>query len=122
MQRGTIELNGTGAASGVAGPLMVGINGPNLTLAELEEAIENDPQSLDDPLNEQAGRFFAVLGFLHTGGDGINFRDFSRRFKQSYIEGIGMTFFVYNTDLSTAVSASTQVKIFCEHLGVWLRD
>ncbi len=66
-QSGIIQLDGTIRSSPTGGPLMVGINGPDQTLVELEEAIENDPQSSGDPLNEQARRPYFVLAYIPTG-------------------------------------------------------
>ncbi len=122
-QSGIIQLEGTAEASPTGGPIMVGFHAPDMSLAELEEAIENDPQSSADPLNEQARRAYFVLGYLQTSGSGTGSnRTFSKRFQWSYIEGTSLAYFAYNTDLTTAIPATSQIKIFCEHLGVWLRD
>ncbi len=123
MQRGCIDFKpGTPA---VGGPMLVGFAENGLTLAQIEEAIENDPQADPDPvskvLNEQARRKIFVLGYASSQLE-FQFTTFSRRHKWSYPEGTAMLFFAYNTDLNTAIAASSTIQIFCEHIGVWLRD
>ncbi len=120
-QRGMISIEGTGTAGG---PLMIGFMQGGFNLAELEEAIENDPQSRqDEPAMEQAGRRYYLIGYLpRITNSNPNAVAFHTKHQLSVIEGVGLQFFAYNTDLTSAISATTQVKIFCEHLGVWLRD
>ena len=122
-QKDILTLDGTGVGSAVAGPILVGFAEAVLSIAEIEEAIENDPQSQkDQPATEQAGRKIFFLGYLGTEDSNQSQVRFTTKHKVSYIEGTNLLYFAYNTDLNTNVSATTQVKIFCEHLGVWLRD
>ncbi len=120
-QRGFIQWSNS---DGSGGPVMVGFCEAAMTLAELEEAIENDPQSSQDtPAIEQAGRKYYLLGYLSgIAGQPGNFKEFATKHKASYIEGNAMNFFAYNCNTATALDASNQIKVFCEHLGVWLRD
>ncbi len=122
MQQGNIVYESSAI---VGGPIMVGFTSAGLSLTELEEAIEADPQSsIDKPAIEQTARPFFVLGFLEAVAKASvsSIRSFSKKFKWSYPESSSLEYFAYNTDLSTAIGASTQIKIFCKHVGVWLRD
>ncbi len=122
MQRGRIELDGTGVGSGAGGPVFVGFSDQD-SLSKIEQAIEADPQSIqDDPAMEQAGRKIFQLGFLSQQDSALAGQNFSKKHRQSFIEATSLVYFAYNTDLNAAISAATQVKIFVEHIGVWLRD
>ncbi len=123
MQRGIIQLHGTGAGSAVAGPLAIGFTQADLSLTEIEEAIENDPQDqTEEPANEQARRKIFWLGFISTEDKSLSTIPVRTSHRLSILEGSALSYFAYNTDVATAISASTQVKFFIEHLGVWLRD
>ncbi len=119
-QRGVVTWKD---ADGSQGPIMVGMVNDAMSTTELEEAIENDPQSSSDrPGIEHAERRYYLLGYLHLGPASNDFFTFNVRHRLSIIQGITLQFFVYNTDLSTALDAANSVQILCEHLGVWLRD
>ncbi len=122
MQEGSLEYE---SAALVGGPVLVGMAGPSLSLTEIEEAIEADPQSsVDRPAVEQISRPIFILGFLQAVAKASvkSATTFRKKFQWSFPEGTQLTFFAYNTDLTTAIGASTQIKIFCKHTGVWLRD
>ncbi len=122
VQRGVISVDGTMVAAPTGGPIMVGFSNLD-TLDEVEEAIENDPQDMQDtPGVEQAKRFLNIVGYLYPSVEGIRHFAFEHKFRMSAIEGTSILWFAYNTDVTSALPASSQVKIFCEHLGVWLRD
>ncbi len=120
-QRGYIRHRNS---DGAGGPIMVGFAQAGMDLSEIEEAIEADPQSMvDQPATEQAARLYYLLGYLNGGSDLVStFKAFNTRHKASYIEGASLPYFVYNTSTGVALDASNDVQIFCEHLGVWLRD
>ncbi len=122
MQEGSIAYE---SAALVGGPILVGFAGPALSLTQIEEAIEADPQSSVNTVPvEQVSRPIFILGILEAVAKASvsSIRSFKKKFQWSYPEGAQMNFFAYNTDLNTAIGASSQVKIFCKHTGVWLRD
>ncbi len=124
-QKGIITCDGTYTTTPTGGPVAVGFTNASHSLAEIEESIENDPQSRDDlPAEEQAGRKIYWLGYLSPAPNamGQNWVSVNLRHKATVIEGQSLTYFAYNTDLNTAIPAASQIKIFVEHLGVWLRD
>ncbi len=124
VQEGTISLDGTVLSAPTGGPVMVGFT-TDLSLVELNGAIENDPQDSMKVNNEDATKKIFVLGYLHsvnTGGNANASMLFKKKFQLSIHEGETMQFFAYNTDLTESIPDTSQVKIFCEHLGVWLRD
>ncbi len=122
-QEGVLEFNGS---DGSGSPILVGFCSAKLSLAEIEEKIETDPEGSDDvaPM-EKARRRIYTLGYMQPSGGGANVGQnlaFSKRHKVSFIESEGMQYFIYNIDTSAALDASNAMKIFCSHLGVWLRD
>ncbi len=124
VQEGTISLDGTIMSAPTGGPVMVGFT-TDLSLTELNGAIENDPQDSMKVNNEDATKKYFVLGYLHsinTGGNSKASLNFRKKYQLSLHEGETMQFFAYNTDLTESIPDTSQVKIFCEHLGVWLRD
>lgn len=125
MQEGNVELDGSGTTSPAGGPIIVGFAQGELNLAEVEEALETDPASSGDvPRTEQARRQIFIFGYIQmpfSGHDGMAFM-FAKKFKWSYIEGVPLNYFAYNSDLTTALPSTTEVKIHCKHVGVWLRD
>ncbi len=108
------------------GPVMFGF-AANLNAAEIEEAIEADPQQrADDPEMHNAMRPVWVLGVipkLSTEQDqsfpgnvkGI----FNPRW--SIPEGKGASWWAYNNS-SGALTTGLLIKIMAKHFGVWLRD
>ncbi len=98
---------------------------PDLTLVEAEEAIENDPQDQQDiPAVEHSKRMLWLLGFVQrdSSGGGSEWTLFSTNHKITVIEGKTLNFLAYNTSNGVATDAGNFVSIYCEHLGVWLRD
>ncbi len=125
MQEGHIELDGSGTTSPAGGPLVVGFSQGELNLAELEEILEADPASSTDvPRTEQVARKLFIFGYISMSFSGISKMafDFKTKFRWSFQEGVPLNYFVYNSDLNTAIPSTTEVKIHCRHLGVWLRD
>ncbi len=122
VQKGIIALDGSVVTAPTGQPIMVGLT--RLNLANLEVAIENDPQNSLPVNQEDAKKFYWILGYLNTydaSSEGSTFK-FSTRHKITVIEGTALQFFAYNIDTVTGIPATSQLKIFCEHLGVWLRD
>lgn len=121
-QKGIIQFFNS---DGSGGPLAVYLIEPGLTLAEAEEAIEADPQSsMDVPAIEHLKRKIWFLGFTQrdSSGGGSEWTEFKTNHKISVIEGVALNYMVYNTNQAAALDAANSVLIFCEHLGVWLRD
>ncbi len=121
MQRGIMHFQ---ASDGSGGPLAVYLIPDSMSLAEAEEAIEADPQSSKDvDLTEQVRRKIYLLGFLQrdASGGGSEWITFSKRHRITTIEGKALQYLVYNVG-GAATDAGNNVRIFCEHIGVWLRD
>ncbi len=116
------------AGDGAGGPLLVGFTDGGLSLSEIEEKIEADPQSQSDrPTLEQARRRIFILAYVDTdsGGAGTNvgaIQRFRTKHQWSFIEGVGCRYFVYNTNSATAMDAANSLEMFVKHAGVWLRD
>ncbi len=122
MQRGILQLHNS---DGSGGPIAVYLIEPGLSLAEAEEAIENDPQgSQETPENEITTRKLWLLGFIQrdASGGGSEWTPFSKKHGITVIEGSTLNYLAYNTSLGVAMDAANFVSIYCEHLGVWLRD
>ncbi len=121
VQKGRITFR---ASDGAGGPVAVYLIQPGMSLAEAEEAIEADPQSpVDLPAVEQVKRRIWMLGFVQPiiSGEFSHF-DFHTKHKIVTPEGSNLEYMIYNTNLSVALDVSNSVQIYCEHLGVWLRD
>jgi len=124
MQKGNVTPDGLALTAPTGGPLLIGFADGGLSLAEIEEKLEADPQSsVDVPSTEQQKRRLFILGYCNLSDLNMltNFR-FTTKHKWSFIEGVAMNYFAYNTDLTTALPATSQLKIHVEHIGVWLRD
>lgn len=92
-----------------------------LTAAEVEEALESDPQAPDDPpASEQSMRAVFPIGSLH-GGDKIG-DHFEFNLRWSVKEGNSLLWWIYNPDNDPLSAASQDVIIFAKHFGVWLND
>ncbi len=123
MQRGFISSK---TNDGSGGPIRVYMLEADLNLAEAEEAIENDPQDAQDvPATEHAKRW---IGYLATDrGVSVSqsngrVQEFRTKHQRSYPEGSVLQYLMYNTDTSDALDAANTLQIWCEHVGVWLRD
>lgn len=104
------------------GPVVVGVGGPGLSTAEIEEAIEADPQSSHDaPAGEQAMRPVWKIGA--AVGDGMlnNGLPIIVNQRWSYPEDATMAFFAYNSS-GAALTTGTVITMMIKHYGVWLRD
>ncbi len=122
LQSGILQFH---TSDGSGGPIAVYLIQPDLTLAEAEEAIENDPQNQQDvPAIEHAQRMLWLLGFVQrdSSGGGSEWVRFSTSHKITVIEGQLLNFLAYNTSNGVATDAGNFVSIYCQHLGVWLRD
>ncbi len=118
-QERIIELNDS---DGSGGPILVGFCESTLTLAQIEEKLEADPQHMQDISNMEAqSRRLNLLGFVQNVGDKAVLI-FKKRMKWSYIEGVGIQYFIYNTSTVAALDASNSIDIYCAHTGVFLRD
>ncbi len=109
------------------GPIMFGL-ACNMTAAQIEAALEADPQSSVESDEKGDGQMLKPLGIIGkhvTGGsvDPINFppSGWSKDVKWSIIEGQTLLYWVYNMSGSTLTSGAT-INIFAQHFGVWLRD
>ncbi len=110
------------------GPIMIGVC-CNMNAAEVEAAIEADPQGRTDDETRGKGTFIKllmVLGLLDTAfptPDGG--RVFHREVKYgkngwSIPEGKTLSLFAYNS--GSALTSGTVVLFSAEHFGVYLRD
>ncbi len=109
--------------TGAEGALMVGA-AMNQTDAEIEAALEADPQSAVDPDGEPTKRPVWPLGMIGTGDTNVvlnNGVPIIWTPKWSKPEGQDLRWWIYNDGagaLTTGAIASFLVKYF----GVWLRD
>ncbi len=107
------------------GPVMLAV-GFNLSLAEMEEAIEADPQSsFDTPANEQVMRPVFILGIFDplAASPAILNNGIPKtvNFKWSAPEGGSMNWMAYNTS-GSALTTGSVVRVVAKHFGVWLKD
>ncbi len=104
--------------------IVFGVAGPGLSGAEIEEAIESDPQSPQDNVNiELSMRPVWPLGILGGSTDlgGSPSASFEETIRWSFPQGQAMLWWVYNTTAST-LNVSTTFSVVCKIFGVWLRD
>lgn len=108
------------------GPIVVGL-AANQTAAEIEEAIEADPQGkVDDVENQQAKRpvwpleiFGSKIGDTNLENESTRKGELTPRW--SAPEGDGFSWWAYCLDAGGLTTGCT-VVIFAKHYGVWLRD
>ncbi len=103
--------------------LAYGVAVGSLTLAEIEEWIEADPQSASKIDNERNNRPVFPLGTI-GGWDSVN-KQQSMALPMpawSIPEGQSMNWWVYNFDNDAMSAGSQEVLIFANYMGVWLRD
>lgn len=99
--------------------VVVGMGGPDLAPAEIEEAIEADPQHADDPVaSEHVMRRLWPLEMIKDDTEPVKG---SEKLNWSYPEGTVLNWWVYNPS-AAALNASATVTIFAKHYGVWLND
>ncbi len=113
------------------GPILVGMSTGLDTAAKVEEALEADPQDLEDvPAMEQANRKVAPQAVLTQdsdgavgGGDGhwpIQRKQYMP-FKMIE-EGNGLELFAYNLGSAALASTDPLVRFVGVCVGEWLRD
>ncbi len=125
----TAQVTGKTSAEG---PLLWGL-AANLTAAQLEVIIEEDPQSRTSPITRAPGSWLKVLGMIPlltnaaplTGGtgDGSDGAANPLRVKVNWSipESLDFGMFVYNMGAGT-LTTGTVIHAYMEHYGVWLRD
>lgn len=104
--------------------LLVGIGGPTLSAASIEEAIEADPQGSNDPSGPTAMRPVWPLEMFmaHNGGNGKMVAQGEWKPRWSFSEEDAMNVFAYNVDQSNPLTTGARVMIYLKHYGVWLND
>ncbi len=103
--------------------LIIGLGGPGLTVVEIEEAIEADPQSPNDvSAAEHSMRFVTILGMVSGGTSRRVQIDGTVNLRWSYPESESMFVFAYNPDDADLSAASQEVIWLMKHYGVWLND
>ncbi len=119
----------TGKTSG-EGPIVYGM-AANMTAAEIENAIEADPQASTEDDGRGDGSWLKPLGVISKngtagslgpdGGSGevCNFIDVKANW--SVIEGKDFSFWAYNLHGSSLTTGS-ELQFATEFMGVWLRD
>ncbi len=120
-----VDISGLPA---LGGPILYGL-AVGLSSAEIEEAIEADPQDPNGvPEHEQVKRPVFPLGVFrraqNTSESSVdNPIDMPLRtvnLNWSIPEGVGLQWWFYN--LGGATDAGTNGTIFAKHTGVWLND
>ncbi len=116
------------SADGEDGPLVYGL-AVALNAAEVEEALEADPQSANDvPAQEQVQRPIFPLGIIpRTHADDtastnkrVPIQLMTKSLNWSIPEGANLIWWFYN--LGGALAAGALGVIFAKHYGVWLND
>ncbi len=107
------------------GPFWYGLCGKNLTVAELDEAIDADPNWEEDtPAFEQVQRHVVVLGSIGQNADEAQEAITPWRTGRWYWdnpENEGIQFFVRNQD-TAALQTGMVVKFQALFMGEWLRE
>ncbi len=120
-QKGVVDWQGS---DGSGGPVLVASLTEDMTLAQFEAIIEQDPQDDFDPEEEDISkRRWFKLAYLQVsagGGEGVT-KEINTRTKWSYPEGSAMSYVAYNIG-GSALDAANNVRIFITHTGVWLKD
>ena len=107
------------------GPLMFGICDSNLTVAELDECLDSDPQGPQAvPEQEESMRKVVILGVIpqnatQSPADIQPMR--SAKWFWDVDEGSGLQFWVRNND-GSALTTGASVDITALILGEWLSD
>ncbi len=113
------------AKTTLEGPVVLGAS-TGMNAAEVEEAVESDPQAMFDiPGKEQAARPhwpLCIVGAV-TEVNGVinNGLPFDRKFNWSIREGAGFDLWAYNMSTGS-ITTGMLFHVFMEHFGVWLRD
>ncbi len=105
------------------GGLAVGMSGPGLNVAEVEEAIESDPQSPSDNVDiERTMRMVVPFGVVPFDALVMNLTgENAIKPRWSWPEGQAMLYWVYNFS-PDAVTTDKGLSILAKHFGVWLND
>lgn len=116
-----VSLKGVAAAEAAAiddGPLMWGICQGNLTLTQLEEAIEADRVIQSDVAGEERSkRPYQILGVMGPSKE-TDWHEMTRIRLPTFQEDVGFNTFVYNA--GDARTTGSLVKIFLQVFGRWL--
>jgi len=107
------------------GPITVGF-ALNNNAAEIEEALEADPQGpADVPGAEQTTRPVWPLGVIQSPGDVAGVLNqgmpIPKNLRWSFSEAQALSVYAHNND-SSALTTGTEVRFSMKHFGVWLRD
>ncbi len=109
------------------GPVLWGWS-VGLTAAQIEEAIEADPQSVFDEANRDTNRPVFPIGMYNTdpvatNTTTLNAQMFVGEFKPrwSIREGNFLSTWAYNVDAG-ALTSGAELRGICKHFGVWLND
>ncbi len=124
MIKSRIWLAVSGKTAG-EGPVMLGMS-MNGTAANIEAAIEADPQSVVEDDNHPKAHYVKPLEMITKAfQEGIGSAQVEGGHtltpNWSCPEGQDLLFWAYNMDTS-ALTTGMIVDIFAEHYGVWLRD
>ena len=104
------------------GPILIGLCGPGISAAEVEEAIEADPQSPDDTIPApQAMRPYWPLAILFPDTGGKSTIQGVININWAFPESEVMQIFAYNLGTG-ALTTGSQVDYFLKHFGAWLND
>ncbi len=106
------------------GPILVGL-AHDLTVAEIDEAFDGDPQRNADPnLEEQAHRPVWPLDmfFNNSAGNGKLLGNGVVKIGWSVPEGTQLKWFARNQEIANALTTGAVFKITAKHFGVWLKD
>ena len=98
----------------------------DLSIGEIKEAIEADPQRSNDPnLSEQAHRPLwplELMGVTDVDGNGNAYAKGVAKIGWSIPEGVSLFWFVYNMDDVDQFTTGLNIQIIAKHFGVWLKD
>lgn len=109
------------------GPILVGLCDSNLTVAELDECLDSDPQSdLSVPGQADSMRKVVPLALIPkvASGDDGNMLFYEQRRAKWYwdvLEGSGIQLFARNMD-DTALTGATLIDFSAVITGTWLLD
>ncbi len=112
------------------GPIMIGV-ACNALSPEVEEIMEADPQSPSDNDERGMGVFIKPLFMITKNelelplasapSERLSFTFTYGKNGWSVPEDQQLAYWAYNMD-DAALTTGTQLRIFAEHFGVWLRD
>ncbi len=105
--------------------ILVGL-AADLSIAEIKEAIEADPQRSNDPnLSEQAKRPLWPLELMGAASVTLNGNLYAKgvhKLGWSIPEGVSLFWFVFNMDDIDQLTTGLNIQIIAKHFGVWLKD